>query len=253
MSTKGIIFNIQRFSVNDGPGIRTTVFMKGCPLSCWWCHNPESRKFDIETMNGREIGREYTLDELMKEIVKDRIFYDESGGGVTFSGGEPLSQPEYLEAILETAKQEGINTAVDTTGFSDRFVLTKVIDKTDLFLYDLKIIDPFWHLKYIGASNKTILDNLEYLISENANMLIRIPLIPEMVATDNNMRQIREFLNKYRHKIEINFLPYHKIAKSKYEKYGLKYQMGEVIELTDIQTENYFDEFVNSGFNVKMV
>ncbi|MEZ5199128.1 MAG: glycyl-radical enzyme activating protein [Bacteroidales bacterium] len=253
MFQKGIIFNIQRFSVNDGPGIRTTVFMKGCPLSCWWCHNPESRNFGIENLNEKDIGKEYSVEELMREILKDRVFYDESGGGVTFSGGEPLSQPVFLDAILAASQKDGIHTTVDTTGYSDKAVIEKIIAKTDLFLYDLKLIDHLGHMKYTGVSNKMILKNLEYLIGTNANVLIRIPMIPGMVATDDNLERIREFLKRYRHKVEINLLPYHKIAKSKYEKYGLKYQVGEVLELSEVETSIYFDAFVNSGFNVKMV
>ncbi len=151
MSTTGIIFNIQQFSVNDGPGIRTTVFFKGCPLGCWWCHNPESKSFDIEKINGKTLGQEYTVDELFKEIEKDRIFYEESNGGVTFSGGEPFSQPKFLKEILVRCKKNGISTAIDTSGYIDTNILKQFVKITDLFLYDLKLIDPVLHLKYTDS------------------------------------------------------------------------------------------------------
>jgi len=196
MSSTGIIFNIQRFSVNDGPGIRTTVFMKGCPLRCWWCHNPEGIGFEPE-VNGRTgIGNYYTVDELFEKIVKDRIFYEESEGGVTFSGGEPLSQIDFLTKILDKCNSTGVHTVVDTSGYVNKTLLKEITDKTDLFLYDLKLMDPVQHLKFTEVSNTEILDNLGYLLSKKAEVIIRIPMIPEITATIENMKAIRDFLNK---------------------------------------------------------
>jgi pyruvate formate lyase activating enzyme len=137
MMVKGVIFNIQRFSVNDGPGIRTTIFLKGCPLSCGWCHNPEGRQFEPSAINGNEIGSELTTGELLTEIGKDRIFYEESGGGVTFSGGEPLAQPEFLEEMLTRCRDNGFHSAIDTSGYADKALFKKILPITDLFLFDL--------------------------------------------------------------------------------------------------------------------
>jgi len=252
MSLFGIIFNIQQFSVNDGPGIRTTVFFKGCPLGCWWCHNPESKSFDIEKINNKTLGKEYTANELFKEIEKDRIFFEESNGGVTFSGGEPLAQPTFLKEILIRCKENGIHTAIDTSGYVDINILKQFVNLADIFLFDLKLMDPVLHLKYTDISNSEILSNLEYLISQNANIIIRIPLIPGITATDENMKQIRNFLEKFDNKPEINLLPFHKIAKSKYNRYGIKYQMDKTVDLKEEEIDVYKNRFRDSGFKVKL-
>lgn len=252
MSSTGIIFNIQRFSVNDGPGIRTTVFMKGCPLRCWWCHNPEGIGFEPEVNGKTEIGNYYTVEELLEEILKDRIFYDESGGGVTFSGGEPLSQIDFLTEILDKCNSAGIHTAVDTSGYANKILLKKIIDKTDLFLYDLKLIDPVQHLKYTEVSNTEILDNLDYLIRTKAEVIIRIPMIPGIIATIENMTAIRDFLSGYDNKPTIHLLPYHKIAEGKYEKFGLKNKMNGKKELTEKEILENRLIFEESEFKVKI-
>ena len=170
--TRGVIFDIKRFAVHDGPGIRTTIFLKGCPLSCWWCHNPESRSdepqqsvrhltleggiFDKEEITGYEVG----VDEIIQQVERDRIFYEESGGGVTLSGGEPLNQPQFCRELLRSLKTSGFHTALDTTGYAPEEDILSVMPFTDLFLYDLKLMDETEHLKYTGVSNKGILENL---------------------------------------------------------------------------------------------
>jgi len=252
MTNSGIIFNIQRFSVNDGPGIRTTVFMKGCPMGCQWCHNPESRSFGIEKINGQVIGKEYTVDALFEEIEKDRIFYDESGGGVTFSGGEPLSQPEFLINILNKCRDAGIHCAIDTAGYAKKEILNELIGITDLFLYDIKLIDPVQHLKYTNVSNHEILENLEYLVKNKVKIIVRLPLIPEITATDKNIEQIRDFLKKYKKTPEINLLPYHRIAENKYKKYGFKYMMINKKELDNAEIEHFRKILINSRLNVNI-
>lgn len=252
MSSTGIIFNIQRFSVHDGPGIRTTVFFKGCYLGCRWCHNPESRSFEIEEFNGKSLGEKYTIDELFAEIEKDRVFYDESKGGVTFSGGEPFAQSDFLQEIITKCKANEIRTVIDTSGYVDKNILKEFIEITDLFLYDIKLIDPVLHLKYTDISNAEILSNLDYLMSQNANVIIRIPLIPGITATAENMKQIRDYLLKYENKTEINLLPFHKIAESKYKKYGIKYQLDKTTELKNDQINKPQDIFKDSGFVVKL-
>ncbi len=251
MSKKGIIFNIQRFSVNDGPGIRTTVFFKGCPLGCRWCHNPESRQFGKQVLNGKQMGDDYTATQLLDEIEKDRLFYDESGGGVTFSGGEPLAQPVFLTEILDKCRDAGIHTAVDTTGYAGKELIEKVGSKADLILYDLKLMDPVEHLKYTGISNTEILDNLDYLLSNGTNVIIRIPLIPGITDTKENLDRIMEFLSKYDKQPEVNLLPYHRIAEGKYNKYGIEYKMQGVKELTDDEITEHKTLFESAGFKVK--
>ncbi|MFU8842415.1 MAG: glycyl-radical enzyme activating protein [Bacteroidales bacterium] len=250
MAAKGVIFNVQRFSVNDGPGIRTTIFMKGCPLACWWCHNPEGRKHSIEKLNGETIGREITTDELFKIIDKDRVFYEESGGGVTFSGGEPLAQPEFLMEILSACKTSGIHTAIDTSGYAAKALFKKIIRKTDLFLYDLKLMDPVKHLRFAEASNTEILDNLLFLISQNANVMIRIPMIRHVTATNENLDQISSFLNRFEKKPAIALLPFHNIGEAKYRKFNLKYRIGRDAELTRDEIKTMSLVFERNGFDV---
>lgn len=252
MAVKGFIFNIQRFSVHDGPGIRTTVFMKGCPLRCWWCHNPEGLKFEQNENKNSGGGKFYTVDELFNEIKKDRIFYEESGGGITFSGGEPLSQIEFLSEILDVCKSAGIHTAADTSGYANRDFITKIKDKIDLFLYDLKIIDPVQHLKFTEVSNTDILENLDYLLINNASVAIRIPMIPEITATIENMEAIKNYLKKYDKKPNIHLLPFHKIAEGKYDKFGLINRMNGSRELTKEEINDSKLIFSNAGFNVKI-
>jgi len=252
VSSTGIIFNIQRFSVHDGPGIRATVFFKGCPLGCWWCHNPESKSFDIEDINGKTLGKKYTVDELFTEIEKDRVFFEESKGGITFSGGEPLAQPDFLEEIINKCRENGIRTAVDTSGYTDKNIIKRFIHIADLFLYDIKLIDPVLHLKYTDISNTEILQNLDYLMAQKTNIIIRIPLIPGITATDENIKQIKDYLLKYNIKPEINLLPFHKIAEHKYKKYGIKYHMNKSFDLKDEQIKQFKSIFTESGFNVKL-
>jgi pyruvate formate lyase activating enzyme len=249
---QGIVFNIQRFSVNDGPGIRTTVFLKGCPLGCWWCHNPEGMSFGSDTIKGKEIGKEWDVKALFEEIDKDRIFYDESGGGVTFSGGEPLAQPEFLEAALKKCSEEGIHTVVDTSGYADKEVFKKIMPFTNLFLYDLKLIDKNIHLKYTERSNELILENLNYLIENNARVIIRIPLIQEITATIQNLEGIIDYLNHFETKPPVHFLNFHRIAESKYEKFGITNRMKGRKECSSAIIEEVRNLFENSGFNVRI-
>jgi pyruvate formate lyase activating enzyme len=250
MTSRGIIFNIQRFSVNDGPGIRTTVFMKGCPLSCWWCHNPEGRKRAIEQLNGETVGREITTDELFGIIEKDRIFYDESGGGVTFSGGEPLAQPGFLLKLLELCRMNGIHSAVDTSGYADKALFKKILTKTDLFLYDLKLMDPVKHLRYVEVSNSEILENLKFLLANDANVIIRIPMIRNITATNDNLSQTAIFLMQNNRKPKINLLPFHNIGVSKYKKFDQKYRIKKDSELSRDEIMSMASIFEKLGFTV---
>ena len=241
---KGKIFNIQRFSVSDGPGIRTTVFFKGCNLRCAWCHNPEGQKTETEWLmyknkcigcgrcenltekdtdficfqEARELcGKEYTLEEVMREILKDKAFYDNSGGGVTFSGGECMLQIEFLEEILKECKKHNIHTAVDTAGHVPFEYFERIFACTDLFLYDVKCFDRDKHEKYTGSPNDRILDNLGKLLRSGAPVLIRIPVISGVNDTAEEMLKIKNFLKSHGAPVGTELLPYHPLGESKYE------------------------------------
>lgn len=238
----GIIFNIQRFAIQDGPGIRTTVFFKGCPLRCWWCHNPESHKSLPERVEGcnlrrgfdqsfsmqkDEIGKEISVGELMNEIVKDKIFFEESSGGVTFSGGEPLMQPEFLIELLKECKSKGIHSAVDTSGYADIEIIQQVAPYSDLFLFDLKLMNDDDHQKYTGVSNQVILRNLSELNQLGKKIIIRIPIVPDLTNADENLRAIRGFISYLNNLVEVNLLPYHRAGEGKYKKYGKENKMND--------------------------
>ena len=254
---RAVVFNIMRYSVHDGPGIRTTVFFKGCPLSCKWCHNPESlskepqRVFNPQKCikcgrcavadsgaitdsencptGAREtIGYEITVPDLMKEIHKDLLFYEQSGGGVTFSGGEPLSQVKFLLEALKSCREDYINTAIDTSGFCDTETLLKVAETADYFLYDIKFMDSEKHETYCGGPNALILKNLECLADTKAKLLIRIPVIPTVNDDIPEMTGIFEFIKGIKNIETVHLLPYHNIQTDKYKKIGKQYGLSEI-------------------------
>ncbi len=243
MST-GVIFEIKRFAVHDGDGIRTTVFFKGCPLRCVWCHNPEGLSaapeiakyahkcigcgeckregFTPEDCLGEAqtlYGKRFTVEELLPVLLEDRDFYENSGGGVTLSGGECLMQADFCAELLSRLKENGIHTAVDTCGFVTRSALDKVIPYTDVFLYDLKAYDENVHIKCTGQSNKIILENLLYLSSLGKDVEIRIPYVPDY--NDDQIEKIAGFLAPLKSITKIRILPYHNYAGSKYEALGI--------------------------------
>ena len=237
MKETGFVFDIIKYSVHDGPGIRTTVFLKGCPLDCIWCHNPESKKLQPETtikitrnkllkLSYSEtkdvVGREVTVDEIMNEVSKDFMFYEQSGGGVTFSGGEPLMQPDFLLSLLQRCKEKDIHTAVDTSGYANYNVFKKIFPYTDLFLFDLKIMDEIEHNKYTGVSNKLILRNLTNLSETAKKIRIRIPLIPGITDTESNIGQIAGFLSQLKNISNIDLLPYNELSEGKNKKFSNK-------------------------------
>jgi pyruvate formate lyase activating enzyme len=261
--TKGLIFDIKRYALHDGPGIRTTVFLKGCAANCWWCHNPESQalgieksirinRFDQSTIEEEEIiGRKMSVDELMIEICKDQVFYDESGGGVTFSGGEPLMQPKFLREILKRCNESGLRTTLDTTGSAPEDVFKSIIDFVDLFLYDIKFIDDRLHQKYAGVSNLNILRNLQTLVKQKRAVALRFPVIPGITDQEKNIEEILQFvLNLNQGDMQIDLLPYHKIARHKYEKLNKDYLMGK----TQVPTSGHMDslkkKFERAGLQV---
>lgn len=236
---KGLIFDIRHFSVHDGPGIRSTVFLKGCPLRCLWCHNPESQKFEPETiqrvdkLDGKEfcssqtIGRFMTVDEVFNEIRTHVAIFDETAGGVTFSGGEPLLQPQFLKKILKLSHSEGISTAIDTCGFASKQVLEEIFPFVNLFLYDLKIISPEKHESYTGQSNSIILKNLAYLDQLNSTIFVRVPLIPGITDDTNNLTSIKGVVQKLPSIKRLDLLPYHQMARDKYRRMNLPYGLEQ--------------------------
>ena len=264
---KATIFEIKRFAVHDGDGIRSTVFFKGCPLRCVWCHNPEGlsaapqiakyahkciscgacRKNDFtpEDCLGEATflyGKEVTVDELLPILLEDRDFYETSGGGVTLSGGECLMQAAFCAELLRELKKEGIRTAVDTCGFVSKEALDAVTPYTDIFLYDIKAYDEEVHIRCTGVSNKRILDNLEYLDSLGKAVEIRIPYVPGYNA--NQMEKIAVFLSKFKNIIKIRVLPYHDYAGSKYKALSLQNTLPDKIP-TDEEMQRAADTIKN--------
>lgn len=267
------VVDIKRFATHDGDGIRTTVFLKGCPLKCVWCHNPESISEKVQlayyshkcincgmcinvcenkahtTVDGKHVfyrslctacgkceetcfgdalkiyGKEYSADELLPILIEDKDFYDNSGGGVTLSGGECLIHADFCEDLLKKLKEENINTAVDTCGFVSKKAFDKVMPYTDVFLYDIKAFDEDVHIKCTGKSNKIILENLKYLDECGKKIEIRIPYVPEYNSAEIN--KIFDFLKTLKNIVKIRVLPYHNYAASKYEALSLKNTLPE--------------------------
>ncbi len=264
--TKGLIFDIKRFAVHDGPGIRTTIFLKGCPLSCWWCHNPESRsetpqisikhlKLNGKTFMKEEIaGEEMTVLELLHKAERDRIFFEESGGGVTLSGGEPLFQIDFCTELLQALKKKEFHTTLDTTGYASPEEIRRVAPFVDLFLFDLKVMDDEMHQKYTGVSNKQILKNLKYLITERKNVIIRFPVIPGITNTTSNIHSIINFLTPLHHgtkaPFEMHLLPYHAIAKNKYKRFQMDDLMKQGLKPNKEELEGIKTTFESAGFRV---
>jgi len=213
-----LIYKIQKFSIHDGPGIRSTVFFQGCPLRCKWCHNPESFSF------GGESGQEWSVPTLIEELEKDRIFYEESGGGVTLSGGEPMAQDmKYITELLQTLTRRGIRIAIDTCGEASWENFEAVLPYTDLFLYDLKLWDKERHIGFTGVSNEQIRLNLSRLGRSGAKICLRLPLIAGLNDSLADMEHIAAWLNAEGVRpIWISLLPYHEYGNSKYAQLGLE-------------------------------
>ncbi len=249
MIEKSYIFKIQRYSIHDGPGIRTTLFFCGCPLSCCWCHNPESQAMPLK-INIEDIDR--VADLLMEKIAKDLIFYDDSGGGVTFSGGEPLCQPQLLFRLLDLCREKEIHTCVDTSGYGEADVLLKTAQKTDLILYDIKLIDDKAHKKYTGKSVGPVLDNLKQLSEQKAIVRLRFPLIPNMTDTDKNIERVMAFLNENTIYRDIHILPFHKAGEGKYEALNIINHMKDILPPSDERVVKVKEQFESRGFSVTL-
>jgi len=262
---KGLVFDIRRFSVHDGPGIRTTVFLKGCPLNCWWCQNPESNSSleensirhlkmgdQVFEMN-QTIGSWMTPEELLREVLRDMVFYNESSGGVTFSGGEPLMQIPFLKKTLEILKECDIHTTIDTCGFATENEILQIINLSDLFLYDLKMMDEEEHIKYTGVSNRPILENLQLLYNHQKNVIIRFPVIPGINDTKKNIEAMKLFLVPLSNRIkEIDLLPYHSLANEKYGRLGVTNKLSSLSDMSKNELDPIKTEFELVGFRVKI-
>ncbi|MHB8072184.1 glycyl-radical enzyme activating protein [Desulfosporosinus fructosivorans] len=297
---KGKIFNIMKYSIHDGPGIRTTVFFKGCPLNCQWCHNPEGQGFGQELMyrpdrcvgcgqclevcpSGATISIEgklgylrdrciacgaccaachagvrklvaktMSVSEVMAEIEQDVIFYDESGGGVTFSGGEALMQPEFLLEILKSCRKREIHTAVETCGFVSLESLQTISKYVDLFLYDIKLMDSRKHQEVTGVPNELILSNLRWLAEHHPKVIVRVAIIPEVNDDEEALRQIGEFVASLKWVTEIHCLPYHKAGVDKYQRLGLEYRLSELESPDNEQVVEIASMLEQFGITVKM-
>jgi pyruvate formate lyase activating enzyme len=257
----GLVFNVQRFSLQDGPGVRSTVFMKGCPLACAWCHNPESQSAETQIIRMRQrcmvcglcsvkelaepagghrqeadveacptgalqsVGQKMRSTALVKSLLRDRIFFDESGGGVTFSGGEPLLQAAFVIEALRHLRKEGVHTALDTCGFARWEDLQEASAQSDLVLYDLKLMDEARHRAATGASNRPILENLKALSERHPNIWIRVPVIPGINDDEANLEATADFLAPLNGIRQVDLLPYHPTGEAKFARVGMTYAL----------------------------
>jgi pyruvate formate lyase activating enzyme len=292
----GCVFNIQRYCLHDGPGIRTTVFLKGCPLDCWWCHNPESRDPQPRLMwqpgrcvrcgacepasaqqhpgsqaasewptyecvgcgscaapcptEARQIvGRTMTVADVMAEVRADRVFYDDSGGGVTFSGGEPLMQAEFLIALLAACRREAIHTAMDTCGFAPQADLLAAADLAGLILYDVKLVNDAAHRRYTGVSNATILENLRALGERGRPVWLRVPLIPGVNDQADELAAIARLAAGLPCVEQVNLLPYHATARHKSQRLGQADRLGDAAPPTAEQLRQAAAIFADHGLH----
>ena len=294
-----LVTNIQKYSIHDGDGIRTSVFFKGCPLRCVWCHNPETQKYKnqlltsyekctgcgfcvpvceshaIQIINGKAeldtkrctvcgkctevcpqniretAGKEYTIPELIKELRKDEMFYEESGGGVTLSGGEVMVMDmDYIEELVKKLHRFGISVTIDTCGYAPYENYQRILPYTETFLYDIKVMAQEKHKKYMGVENSLILENLEKLSADGAHIYIRIPTIKEVNGTDEDMQQIIDFLLDKKIRVaQVNLLPYHNNGSSKYARLGEEYEGKELSAPSKEEMEHFVGLFQKAGFH----
>jgi pyruvate formate lyase activating enzyme len=263
---KGLIFSVKRYSVHDGPGIRVTFFMKGCPLSCMWCHNPEgisplqesvvstSRIGDKEFSKNEEVGKYFTVNDILDILDKEKVFIDHSKGGVTFSGGEPMLQFEFLLEALKACKEKGYHTAVDTSGYSTAENYKSIVPFTDLFLFDIKHFDEARHIETTGVSNTGILDNYRLLLNSGRNLMIRFPVIPGVNDDPDHLNRLRRLINSTKTGSikRINLLPFHKIGSSKYKRFNIPYRMDRVEPPSAEKMKNMKEFFMETGNKVKI-
>ena len=224
----GIVFDIKRGGVKDGPGIRTSVFLKGCPLRCAWCHNPESQLPQPETAtDGTVCGHEMSVDDVMAEVLPDVPFYATSNGGMTLTGGEPLAQPDFALELAQTAKAVGVHVALDTSGYAPWETLSRFLPYIDLFLYDFKATDPARHKELTGVDNALILANLERLNSAGARIFLRCPLVPEINDNAAHLAAIADLAERLPSIEEVTLEPYHPLGLDKCKRFGKVYPLSQ--------------------------
>lgn len=236
--TKGRIFDIQRFSLHDGKGIRTIVFFKGCPLRCRWCCNPEGQNWEAHTLRmpgkpDRTAGQDVTAGEVMQTVLKDMPYYARSGGGLTLSGGEALGQPDFACALLSLAKEAGINTCIETTGYAPREVIDAVLPYLDVVLMDIKHMSPQKHLAFTGKPNDQILENAAYIAKNAKELIIRVPVIPTFNDTAEEIGAIAGLAKTLPGVKRLHLLPYHRLGQDKYAALGREYTMQAFSPPTD--------------------
>jgi len=296
----GIIFDIKKYAIHDGPGIRTTVFFKGCPLRCSWCHNPESWEKNLEMLhrpvrclqcgrciqicpnraliriNGKihrdlsrctvcgacilpcpaqameKVGQQVTVEQVLKEVEKDFVFYDQSGGGVTCSGGEPLAQPDFLRALLTACKERGVHTAVDTSCYGNRETLQSILGFTDLFLCDIKHLDSKKHREFTGGDNSLILDNISWLSTNARRIIVRVPVIAGFNDSPDSIQAIGQYVQNLKTIKQIDLLPYNSGGIAKAERLGKSERMFRSRRLSEEQMKKLAQTLQEMGFCVKI-
>ena len=257
LNQTGRIFDIQRFSVHDGPGVRTIVFLKGCLLRCRWCCNPESQNYKIEEMalpegGSKTVGRDVTVGEVLAEVQKDAVYYRRSGGGATLSGGECLCQADFAYALLKTFKENSINTAIETTLCADYDVIQRIIPYTDTFLVDVKHTNFEKHKEFTTRSNELMLDNLRRLSKEGKHIIVRVPTIPTFNATAEEIRSIAQFVRSLETVDEMHLLPYHNFGSDKYKNLGRDYLMKDIQTPTDDYMQMLKEVVISEGIECQI-
>ena len=262
----GLVFSIKRYSIHDGPGIRVTVFMKGCPLNCKWCHNPEGilphpemveskhRVGAQEFLRKEEAGKYYSVEDLVSILERERVFIDQSMGGVTFSGGEPMMQFEFLSEAIGACRSLGYHTTIDTSGYAPADNYRSVIPFTNLFLYDIKHMDARKHLEATGVLNTGIIENYKIILEEAEAVALRIPVIPGFNDDTDHIERIIEFIiaTKTESLIGINLLPYHKTGSSKYNMFNLPFRMDGIEPPSEKKMQDLKTQFLATGIKVKI-
>ncbi|EGJ27982.1 glycyl-radical enzyme activating protein [Streptococcus porcinus] len=249
MTESGIVFNIQHFSIHDGPGIRTTVFLKGCPLRCPWCANPESQKKQPEQMlkaDGQTyetVGELKTVDMVIEDVLKDLDFYEESGGGLTLSGGEIFAQYDFAKAILKAAKEKSLHTAIETTAYAKHEQFIDLIQYVDFIYTDLKHYNQVRHRKMTGVTNDLIIKNIHYAFAMGKEIVLRIPVIPNFNDSLEDAKAFSELFNQLEIS-EVQLLPFHQFGENKYKLLGRDYQMTDVPAYHPEDLEDYRQVFL---------
>ncbi|MFC1817359.1 glycyl-radical enzyme activating protein, partial [Thermodesulfobacteriota bacterium] len=300
LNNKGTVFNIQCFSLQDGPGIRTTVFIKGCPLRCWWCSNPESQAFNPEVVHSNSLctqcgecvkacptqaislaergvridrklcencatcvsvcyagalkvyGEEMSTAEVIAEVEKDVAYYRNSEGGVTFSGGEPLSQPEFVISLLKQCRKSGLHTVVDTCGYVAQEVFKRMLRNTDLVLYDLKHANELTHKRLTAVSNRPILNNLKMVAQSGVDVIVRVPIITDINDSLKNMTAIAKYVASLKTIKEVNLLPYHRFGTGKYEMLDSTYRLNSTLPPKEARLEKLTKIVESYGLECKI-